>query len=40
MIHYKFEGCTEVREADIQFDIDNNEILFVQKLDILEPDPR
>ena len=26
MIHYKFEGCTEVREADVQFDVDNNEI--------------
>ena len=26
MIHYKFEGCTEVREANIQFDPDNNEM--------------
>ena len=26
MIHYKFEGCSEVREANIQFDPDNNVI--------------
>lgn len=26
MIHYKFEGCSEVREANVQFDPDNNEI--------------
>ena len=26
MIHYKFEGCSEVREANIQFDPDNKVI--------------
>lgn len=23
MIHYKFEGCSETRQANIQFDVDN-----------------